>query len=404
MSSLRTYSFILALPLMALSFTLLPACTAPQEHRSSEKSSSTGVENATSQTEPSQPKQSAVDVFTLRAELFHKKIQLPGELQPYEIVDVYPKVTGFISKILVDRGSRVRQGQLLAILVAPEMQAQIVEAGARVLESRSQIAEAKAKYMSDEGIYKRYLEASHTPGVISENELQTTKMTAQASLARLHAMGGEENAKRASVGALRQVQQYLQIHSPITGIITERDLHPGALVAPSGAGAVQPIVRIQQVDRLRLVVALPERYFASLKLGLQVPFKVSAYPQELFTGIIRRPAYSMDVKNRTELVELDVSNKNLRLTPGMFVETQWPIARSEKTFVVPVSAVVSSMEGTYVERRRSDNTVEHVDIRQGYSDQSRVEIFGDLHDGDQLVLHASEELRPGEVENFKLKN
>src|SRR6478609_2172710 len=129
-----------------------------------------------------------LEVFVLNKESFAKNIRMPGELLPNEVVDIHPKIEGFIERIYVDRGSTVHRGQLLARLNIPEMDAQIAEARAQVQTAGAEQSAARAKYMSDLGQSKRFQEAAKTPGVISESELETAKMTSMASLAHIRAM------------------------------------------------------------------------------------------------------------------------------------------------------------------------------------------------------------------------
>lgn len=335
-----------------------------------------------------------VSVITLEPQKFGKNVPIPGDLFPYEVVDVYPKVLGFIQKVYVDRGSIVHRGQLLAYLIAPEMEAQITEARSNVQAAASQEAEARAKYLSDYGVYERYNEAAQTPGVISQNELETSKMTAQASLAQVKAVSNTIRAKQANVVALQKIQAYLQITAPIDGVVTDRNLHPGALVGPSKNGDSEPIFRIQTLSHLRLVVPVPERYYSGVKLGARIPFTVSAYPERTFYGVISRPSYALNPKTRTESVELDVFYPDATLSPGMYTEVLWPISRPKATFQVPASAVVSTTEETFVNRITPDNRVEWVPVRPGFSDGNRVEVFGNLHTGDRIVKNGTDELRP----------
>ena len=342
----------------------------------------------------SQSSEQSVDVFMLKTSNFQKNLRIPGEISPFETVEVYPKIEGFIQQIYVDRGSQVRQGQVLAKLIAPELEAKIAEARSKVNEADAADAEASAKYTSAQGVYARLSEAAKVPGVISENELATAKMAAQAANSHVQALQGARMASRANVKSLQEIKSYLQIIAPISGVVSKRSLHPGALVGPSGAGASAPIVEIDQIKRLRLLVSVPERYYGEVKLGKRVPFKVSSYPDRTFTGIISRPSYALEEKNRTEIVELDVNNQDLALSPGMYAEVQWPVQRKESTFMVPSSAIVTTAEHTFVERIKN-NKVEWVNIQKGFTDGDQIEVFGDLHVGDQIIQNGSDEYRNG---------
>ena len=320
---------------------------------------------------------------------------LPGELQPYEVVAIYPKVPGFVQWIGVDRGSRVHQGELIARLVAPELTAQRAEAQAKLQSAESRRVEAEAKTQADEATYQRIKVASATPGVISENELQIAQQTAAADRARQLALRQAVDAARATLKSVEEIAGYLRIVAPFDGVVTSRNIHPGALVGPGGAtGSAVPMFNISQISRLRLVVAVPEMSVAYISPGAEVAFTVPTYPNETFHGKVARLAQSVDVKTRTMPVELDVNNSSGRLNPGMYPQVMWPERHAQPTLFVPSSAVVHSMEETFVIRVRNGAT-EWVRVKPGVASGDEVEVFGDLAAGEEVVLRGTEELRPG---------
>jgi membrane fusion protein, multidrug efflux system len=309
-----------------------------------------------------------VEVAAIQKRMLERKARLPGELQPYLKVDLYPKITGILTWIDVDRGSEVKKGQLLARLGAPELKAQREE--------------AEAKLLSDTITYGNLKNAASSPGVIAPNDLDVAQKTVQADYAR--------------VQSFKKMEDYLLIKAPFDGRITERNAHPGALLGPEQAAgpATHPMLRLEQVARLRLMVPVPEPYTGGIRTGHTAKFTVPAYPGEEFTGVISRVAGSMDTKTRTMPVELDVDNRNQRLAPGMFPEVQWEIQRMEATLFVPARSVVTTTEKTFV-IRVNHNKAEWVQIRRGESLADMIEVFGDLREGDYVVLRATDELKSG---------
>lgn len=318
---------------------------------------------------------------------------LPGELQPYEAVAIYPKVTGFVQWIGVDRGSKVHQGEVLARLVAPELTSQRAEAEARLQSAESRQVEAEAKTAADEATYQRLKVAAATPGVISDNELQIAQQTAAADRARAMALRQSVDAARATLKAVEEVAGYLQIVAPFDGIVTDRNVHPGALVGPSGGGAQLPMLNISQVSHLRLVVAVPETAVADISPGADVAFTVASYPDQVFHGKVARLAESVDVKTRTMPVEMDVANSAGKLSPGMYSQVIWPERHAQPSLFVPLSAVVHSMEATFVIRVQNGRT-DWVPVKLGAPSGDEMEVFGNLGAGEQVALRGTEELRP----------
>ncbi|MGC4098003.1 MAG: efflux RND transporter periplasmic adaptor subunit [Nitrospira sp.] len=306
----------------------------------------------------------SVDVVPIELRRLETSARLPGELVPYLAVDMYPKIVALLNWIGIDRGDDVREGQVLARLTAPEL--------------RSQRAEAEAKLRADHITLQHLHTAATTPGVIAENDVEVAGKTVEAS--------------RARVNALKELEEYLTITAPFAGRITERHAHPGALLTP---GQGKPLFRLEQINRLRLIIPVPEANVGEIGEGLQVLFTVSAYPGERFTGVVRRIARSVDVKTRTMPVELDVDNSNKRLAPGMFADVDWPVHRSSATIFVPRSAIVVTTEQTFVIRVSPAKTAEWIPIRRGEAMGDLQEVFGEVTPHDLVVRQGTDELRPG---------
>jgi RND family efflux transporter MFP subunit len=336
-----------------------------------------------------------VDVAKVSSRKLAIAVRLPGELQAYEAVAVYPKVPAFVDSIIVDRGSVVKSGQLMVRLVAPELAAQRAEAQSKLQGVEAQRVEAEAKLASDDGTYERLKAASTTPGVVAGNDLEIAQKAVEGDRARLEAVRKSAQAAEASLKSITEIESYLQIRAPFDGVVTERNVHPGALVGPSGgAGGQLPLVRVEQTGRLRLVVPVPEKYAADIVNGANVEFTVPAFPNQTFRGTVARIARSVEVKTRTMPVELDLRNADGRLASGMFSEVLWPVHRSVPTLFVPTSAVARTTEATFVVRIRNGNS-EWVDVRTGEVDGKFVEVFGDLQEGNEVAVRGTDELRPG---------
>lgn len=337
----------------------------------------------------------SVDTVQVTSRRLDMTISLPGELQPFEEVRVFPKVSGFVQWIGVDRGSQVRKGQLLATLTAPEIVAQKAEAQAKVLSAENQRIAGEAKLAADQSTYQRLKAASATPGVISDEELETAEKTAEADSARVVALRNSADAARADLRSALEMESYLRITAPFDGVVTKRNVHPGALVGPaSGSSTQASMLRIEQVSHLRLVVAVPEIYVAGIEKGAKVSFTVPAFPDRTFTGNVARLAESIDVSTRTMPVELDVYNPSGELASGMFPDVTWPVRRPSTTLFVPQSAVTRVNDQSYVYRIRNGHA-EQVNVKTGAAVGNLSEVFGDLHAGDQVALHPGDDLHPG---------
>jgi RND family efflux transporter MFP subunit len=308
----------------------------------------------------------SVEVVPVESRALDTTTHLEGELSPYESVALYARTAGFVSSVTVDRGTVVKKGQLLVQLVAPEIGAQR--------------AEAQAKLLADQSTAQRLASAAKTPGAVSQNELDLAQAAARADEARV-----------ASIAAM---EQYLTVTAPFDGVITERNVHPGALVGPQGAGGSTPMLKLEQVSRLRLTVAVPENLAGAIAQGSTASFSVRAFPGTSFSGSVSRVAHSVDTRTRSMPVELDVDNADGRLASGMFADVRWRVKRDAPSLFVPAAAVVQSTERTFVVRIKNA-TAEQVPVQRGTSDGELVEVFGGLSAGDVVALRGNEELRSG---------
>jgi RND family efflux transporter MFP subunit len=322
------------------------------------------------------------------------QLSLPGELRAFQSVDIFPRVTGFVKTVVVDRGSRVLGGDTLATLDAPELVAQRAEAQSKLQAAEAQLAVARAKADADRSTFERLKAASATPGVVAGNDVLVAEKGADASQNQVVAAQQSVEAMRQALNAIRDLEGYLRIAAPFSGVVTERNVHPGALVGPSSGTSAPPMLRLVENTRLRLVVPVPEAYTTQFTTGTEIRFSVSAYPGEQFTGRVARIARAVDVATRTMAVELDVANADGRLAPGTFSQVQWPVRRSGPSLFVPSTSLGATTDRTFVIRVR-DGKTEWVDVRTGLTSGALVEVFGDLKAGDEVAERGTDELRPG---------
>ncbi len=315
---------------------------------------------------------------------------LPGELVAFESVNIVARVGGYLETVTVDRGTEVRRGQVLATLVAPELAAQVAEARARVEAAAAKLAEAESQRVTARTTFERLTSASSTPGAVGTLELLRAEESMKAADALVQSYAKAVDAANASLDAMKTLEGYLQISAPFAGRVTERFLHPGALVGPSTG----PLLRLEHTARLRLVVAVPERQFAGVTPGRRLDFTVPAYAGRTFTGTVARVAGSLDARTRTMAVELDIANGDGALAPGMFPDVKWPVSAAAGTLLVPATAVVTTSERTFV-IRVTGGKAQWVTVRKGAAKGDLVEVSGALAAGDVVVKRASDEIHDG---------
>jgi membrane fusion protein (multidrug efflux system) len=318
------------------------------------------------------------ELATAEKQSVEQLIKLPAQLAAFQEVSIFPKVNGYVTTVLVDIGSHVHQGQLLMVLDAPELEQ-------AVMQAKERYARAVSDYAISRDNYERLLEAARTPGAISPMDLASAR-------AKRDADSSLSNAEKANWQMQQTMMGYLRVTAPFTGVITSRNVHPGALV--SAENKDKPMLELKEVDHLRLQVDIPESVAATLRPNQEISFFLSAYPGKKLTGRIARVSMNINQQFRTERVELDVYNKDEALTPGMYADVLFDSKGNPNALAVPKSAVVTSTERKYVIVVRDGKTVK-VDVATGNESDSKIEIVGAIQPGEKVIAAASDEIKEG---------
>lgn len=324
----------------------------------------------------------SVEVFTLKKEAVSKTLSLPAELHPWERAEVYAKVEGYVRELKVDIGDRVKKNDVLLILDAPEVTANYAI-------SSADLQAAQSKYHTSRDFYKRILSAAKEKGAVSDSEMERTKNQMLTDSANYE-------AARSGTNAYSQLKNYLIIRAAFDGVVTQRNVDAGTLVGKEQ----KPMIVLENLSKLRLHVFVPEAYTAAIPESTSIFFTVDAQPSKKYAATLARKSNQIDLKTRTELWEFEATNTDKELKSGMYGNVSFNLKRSESTFVVPYSVVVTTLEKRFVIRVR-DGKAEWVDVRNGISMNDKVEIFGDVQEGDQLVLKANDQIIEGDKISIK---
>lgn len=349
-------------------------------------SSSDGPAETDAAAKPAAPVAALVTTFTLTDAPAVRRLRLPGELKPFEQVDIFPRVGAFVKQVLVDRGTRVTKGQTLAVLEAPELAAQLARARSRWQAAQARLSGTKASY-------ERLLRTSQEPGTISPNDLERARAEMQGDQANVQAAYSEWQASR-------ELSNYLVVRAPFGGVISARNVSAGALVGPGGGQPAAPMFSLENNHTLRLEVAVPEAAAGQwLKPGAKVPFTVPAFPGRTFTGVYRRDADRFSPTVRSELVEMDVPNADGLLKAGMYAQVLVALPTAAKSIAVPTAAVFARLDQPKQSQviRVHGGRAQWVPVRRGQLlSRDTVEVFGLLTPGDALVREASDQVADGQ--------
>jgi RND family efflux transporter MFP subunit len=340
-------------------------------------------------------------------------LTVAGQFQPYQEVDLHAKVSGYIRRISVDIGDRVRQGQVLAVLEVPELQDQLQGAQAEVRHSQSEIGRAQSEVISSESTYTalhaaytRLAEASkQRPGLIAEQELDDSRAkdqqaAAQVAVAKasLDAMQQQLGISKADSNRVQTLSNYSEIIAPFTGVVTMRYADTGSLIQSGTSSNTQsmPVVRVAQSDVLRLRMPVPETDVPYIAVGGEVQVKVNA-TGKTFVGKIIRFSRALDTNTRTMLTEVDVSNPDLALSPGMYAETMIQLQQKSNALILPAQAVVQNGDQSFVLVVDGTNHVVKRNVTLGIQTANRVEIISGLQNGEHVIASGQTNYQAGEV-------
>lgn len=332
-----------------------------------------------------------VQTTPIQSEQPRMSTQLPATLEPYQDVVLAARVPGFVSRLYADRGTRIRAGQVLARIEAPDLDAKVAEARHQLSSARARLAGAQAALARDQATLARLQGAAAAmAGAVAGNDITVAEQTVKVDQADVASRQSAIEAAEQALRSLQALQKYLEVRAPFNGMVVKLMVGDGALVGPGGS----PLFQVQQLDPLRLVVDVPEDQVTGAAPGNHVNFTVSAFPDQTFSGVVARVSHSERPETRTMPVEADVANPKLTLAPGMFARVSWPVERTHPTLFVPEKAVIDSTTGMLVDVVRRGH-IDRVAVKVGYSHDGQVEIFGPVRAGEPVVVPGDETLPQG---------
>jgi RND family efflux transporter MFP subunit len=351
----------------------------------------------------------AVSVATAHNGFIANQLTVAGVFQAFQEIDVHGKVSGYIRHIYVDIGDRVHQGQTLAVLEVPELQAEVAGAQAGIIQTQhnivrlqNEVARNQAGYAAVHANYIRLKQASdQQPGLVAAQELDDALAKDQAAASQIDAAKSAVEAAQGQLGVSRaenlrvsSMAQYATITAPYDGVVTMRYADTGSLIpAGTAEGLNQAVVRLAQSSVLRLRMPVPERSVPLVHVGSVVTVQVQATGQQ-FPGTVVR--FTRDVSNstRTMMTEVDVNNPTLALTPGMYAAVTFNLEQKKDALIIPASAIIEGDQPS-VMLVNSSNRVEKRPVVLGISGANYQEVTSGLKPGDRVIIGGISSLQPG---------
>lgn len=322
-----------------------------------------------------------VAVVQPQTEPGNDELVLPGNLQAFEESPIFARTNGYLLRWYKDIGSKIQKGELLAAIDTPEVDQELSQARA----SREQIKAALglAKISAD-----RWANLLKTDSVSQQEADQQASgyQQAQANLA----------AADANVRRLEQLESFKNVYAPFSGVLTRRNVDPGALINSGAQATGKELFDIARVDPLRVYVSVPQAYAPNIKVGIKAGVTLQEFPGQKFMGTVARTADAIDPSTRTLNTEVDVPNKDGKLLPGSFGQVHFATGTSVPRITIPVNAMLFRAQGPQVAVVDNNGKVHLRPINIGRDFGSTLEILGGLDVSDQIVINPSDSLEEGQ--------
>jgi RND family efflux transporter MFP subunit len=387
-------------------------------------------------TPPEKPSITSVQVVTPKRSAAASELLLPGSVQAVQEAAIFARTNGYVHRRLVDIGDRVTAGQLLAEIESPEVDQELLQVRAALLQARATLGQARAnlkqmqanvqqakatmeqaranmdmarltaerwRQMEKEEIISHQQseekQAAYAVGQANVNAAQANINAVQENVnavqAQVHAQSANVQAQEANVRRLETLQSFQKVSAPFAGVITARNVEVGALITAGSSTTSRDLFRLAQIDTLRIYVNVPQTLMNAIQPGQSAQLMVRELPQKMFVGKVVRTASALDVASRTLPMEVQVSNPDLTLLPGMYAQVKFSATRTTPPLLVPSNALVIRADGPQVAMVWQDQTVRYQKVKVERDYGTEVEIASGLNGDESLVVNPTNDLQEG---------
>jgi RND family efflux transporter MFP subunit len=324
-----------------------------------------------------------------------QQIVLPGDIEAWYEAPIYARVSGYLKAWYFDFGAHVEKGQLLAEIDAPDLDAQLAAAKAKLNSAEAQVNVRDAERNFAQTTYTRWKDSPK--GVVSEQETEAKKAEFGSSDARYKAAIAEANVNQSEVDRLTALEAFKRIAAPFDGIVTQRNTDIGALInAGSGASNGPQLFRVADVHEMRVFVQVPQEQSSGMRAGLTAEMTLPQYPDKMFKATVSTTSEAINKTSRTLLVELHAKNDGNLLQPGTFAQVRFNLADSPGTLRIPTSALIFRENGAQLAILGPGDKVELRSIKLGRNLGVEFEVLAGLAASDVVINSPPDSLSQGE--------
>ena len=341
---------------------------------------------------------SVVATVTPKQGVTGQQISLPGDIEAWYEAPIYARVSGYLKAWYFDFGAHVQKGQLLAEIDAPDLDAQLAAAKAKLKSAEAQVKVREAERNFAETTYARWRDSPK--GVVSEQETESKKAEFGSGAARYNAALAEANVNQSQVDQLTALEAFKRIIAPFDGIVTARNTDVGALINAGsgvGGGTGPQLFKVADVHEMRVFVQVPQELSANMRAGLTATLSLPQYPDKTFDAVVSTTSEAINKTSRTLLVELHAKNTDNLLQPGTFAQVRFNLTDSPGTLRIPTSALIFREDGAQLAILGPGNKVEMKQVKLGRNLGTEFEVLKGLALTDTVINSPPDSLSEGEV-------
>ncbi|HYT90776.1 MAG TPA: efflux RND transporter periplasmic adaptor subunit [Gemmataceae bacterium] len=319
---------------------------------------------------------------------------LPGSVAPLLDAAIYARTTGYLQRRLVDIGDRVEQGQLLAKIATPEIDAQLEQSRATLLQTQANLVRDKAKEVYAQEVQTRYSRLVRSQA-ISQEDYENATAQARVATANVHATESTIKVNEADILRLETLQSFQKVTAPFAGVITARNVDPGDLISADSPSTTRELFHLMRTDVLRVFVNVPQTFATGIKVGQGAVVYRREEPSKQFKGTVTRTADALDANTRTLLTEVQVHNPENALRPGMYLQVKFVFDRGVVPVLIPAAALATRTDGPRVAVLDGQHRVRYRAVQLGRDYGVEIEVITGLNAGETVVVHPGDDLPEG---------
>lgn len=329
-------------------------------------------------------------------------LELSGELKPYLQTEMFSRINGLVSERCVQLGDHVKKGQLLATIDTPDLDAEAASAKSALISAEKHLMETKYQYNFAKQTYERFKNSS-SDGAISRQDLDTKYNEFKTS--EMNYLGAQADVDKAKqdLNRLTALQGYKRVVAPFDGVISKYNIDAGANVVSGGSSTSTSLFEIQQIDKFRATIFVPQNYVRFIKDGQAVEVYIPENPSQKFKGYISQISGKLDNVSRAMEVALVIPNDGKSgLYSGLYVKTNIDVKDRQKYLTInPACLTTFNSPDQYVAQVRPDSTIHFIKVKQGRDFGEKVEILEGLKGDEKLITNINDNLKEGDKVEFK---